>query len=73
MSSQLKPTEVLNNFPFSDIDPQEFQRGYEHGLVSNTLTEFRKSFRLGFRKAKIELREQNNVRSFRSSVKIKSV
>ena len=31
-----------------------FIEGYEHGLISNKLTDFRQSFRMGFRKAKLE-------------------
>lgn len=34
-----------------------FQQGYEHGLQSNELIDFRESFRAGFRKAKIEIRQ----------------
>ena len=37
-------------------DPDLFQQGYEHGWVSNKLTDFRESFRAGFRKAKLEVR-----------------
>jgi hypothetical protein len=37
-------------------DPELFQQGYEHGWVSNKLTDFRESFRAGFRKAKLEVR-----------------
>ena len=52
-----KPTEVPE-VPSSDgIDPVLFQQGYEHGLKSNTLRDFRKSFRFGFRKAKLEQQE----------------
>jgi len=38
------------------LDPELFQQGYEHGWRSNTLTDFRESFRAGFRKAKREVR-----------------
>lgn len=39
-------------------NPELFEEGYQHGLVSNVLTDFRSSFRAGFRKAKIEQREE---------------
>lgn len=38
-------------------DPELFQQGYEHGFRSNELIDFRESFRAGFKKAKIEIRE----------------
>lgn len=34
-----------------------FEKGYQHGLTSNKLVDFRLSFMLGFRKAKLELIE----------------
>ena len=34
-----------------------FREGYEHGLKSNVLTNFKASYREGFRKAKLEIRE----------------
>lgn len=54
--SRIKPKEVpeVPSFRWSDIDPVEFQKGYEHGLRSNTLLKFRLSFRMGFRQAKID-------------------
>ena len=53
-----KPTEVPEVPNGDGIDPILFQSGYEHGLVSNVLRDFRKSFRFGFRKAKLEQQEQ---------------
>lgn len=35
-----------------------FDAGYQHGLVSTKLTDFRLSFRTGFRKAQIERRQE---------------
>lgn len=58
--SKVQPKEVGVDMTFGDIDPVEFNRGYQHGLASNKLICFRKSFRLGFRKAKLELRELRN-------------
>lgn len=39
------------------MNAELFEQGYQHGLVSNALIDFRLSFRMGFRKAKLELRE----------------
>ena len=40
------------------IDEALFTSGFEHGLRSNTLTNFKASYRAGFREAKRVLREQ---------------
>lgn len=40
-----------------DLDPELYRQGYDHGLKSNVLRDFRKSFRFGFRQAKIEQQE----------------
>ena len=55
---RLKPREVEETPSPIGLDQELFQKGYEHGLVSNVLTDFRKSFRFGFRKAKIEQYEK---------------
>lgn len=55
---KVKPTEVPEVPVPANIDPELFQEGYMHGLVSNTLTDFRQSFRFGFRKAKLEQYEE---------------
>ena len=39
------------------LDDELFKAGYDHGLQSNQLTNFKASFRAGFRSAKQELRE----------------
>jgi hypothetical protein len=69
---KVTPTEVAVDYSLGDINAEEYNRGYQHGLVSNKLTEFKKSFRLGFRQAKLELRALSNVTTF-GSIKIKNV
>lgn len=61
---KVKVKEVPEIPELGTVDPELFEQGYQHGLVSNVLTDFRKSFRFGFRKAKMEQYEQKmrNVR-----------
>lgn len=58
---KLKPTlpsatELVVQLP-ATLNKQLFQSGYEHGMRSNTLTNFKASYRAGFRAAKQHLRE----------------
>lgn len=46
-----------------------YLKGYRHGMISNELTDFRASFRAGFRLAKMELRNQNNIRNLPKKLK----
>ena len=39
------------------IDKSLFEAGFQHGLHSNELVEFKASFRAGFRAAKLHLRD----------------
>lgn len=50
----VKPEEVPEIPVANNVDQVLFEAGYQHGLKSNTLRDFRLSFRLGFRKAKME-------------------
>jgi len=45
------------------VNPELYKQGYEHGLKSNELTDFRASYRLGFREAKRQQMARSNVRS----------
>ncbi len=58
---KLKPnlaraTELAIQLP-TTVNKQLYQSGYEHGMRSNTLTNFKASYRAGFRAAKQKLRE----------------
>lgn len=68
-----KPVEVLDisiKTP-KHINSALFQAGYEHGLTSNILTNFRTSFMLGFRQAKLELRAKQNLHSLPRKMRFK--
>ena len=67
----LKPSEVSIDCSLANVNIEEFKKGYEHGLVSNTLIDFKKSFRLGFRQAKLEQMAQSKGYSY-SSIKFTS-
>lgn len=45
-----------NNIP-PHLNKERYIEGYLHGWQSNTLTDLRKSFAEGFRRAKMEVRE----------------
>ena len=52
------PSDFALDIP-TNADPKIFMQGFEHGLKSNTLSlaQMRLSFRLGFRAAKLYLRD----------------
>jgi len=63
------------------LRPERFRRGFEHALKGGQLSEveyFRRSFRLGFRAAKLYLREVRRQRGilefpFRARCRLKSL
>lgn len=59
-----KSTDVVDeiyNVP-KGVNPELFAQGYWHGKQSTKLIDFRYSFRMGFRKAMIERREEEQLR-----------
>lgn len=59
---QIQPVSI----PTTASNPTLFEEGYQHGLVSNVLTDFRLSFRLGFRKAKLQQAADRKVQRLQS-------
>jgi len=53
-----KPAHVPKVAKPRTLNEKLYRAGYEHGLVSNTLTDLRASFRCGFRRAKLEQQEE---------------
>lgn len=69
----MKPEDYGIRVP-QDLDEQMFRDGFAHGMRSNALTNFKKSFREGFRAAKLlckELRKQQGVFTFPMQARIK--
>ena len=54
----MKARPLSDNREYGVVDPVLFEQGYQHGLKSTKLICFKKSFRLGFRKAMLERKDQ---------------
>jgi hypothetical protein len=69
----MKPQDLEIKIP-SDAIEADFVAGFEHGMESNTLTNFKLSYRKGFRAAKLllkEIRRQRGVLQFPMKAKFK--
>jgi len=56
------------------LNIEDFNNGFRHGMKSNTLTKFKLSYRMGFRAAKLllkEIRKQQGIINFPTQGKIK--
>lgn len=50
----------------STVNKSLFKSGFDHGMRSNTLTNFKASYRAGFRAAKLYIRELNATQGIHS-------
>lgn len=69
----MKPQDFGISIPANLIE-KDFCEGFEHGMESNTLTKFKLSYRMGFRTAKLllkEIRKQQGIINFPTQGKIK--
>ena len=69
----MKPQDFGIDIP-NTLKEEDFCAGFEHGMQSNTLTKFKMSYRMGFRTAKLllrELRKQQGVLQFPMKAKFK--
>ena len=58
----------------TDLIESRFREGFADGMTSNTLSKFKKSYREGFRAAKLlckELRKQQGVLTFPMKARVK--
>lgn len=60
-----KPSDVVDDIYVdipTGVDPELFAAGYWHGRGSTKLIDFRYSFRMGFRKAMLERRDDQQLK-----------
>ncbi|GMQ95267.1 MAG: hypothetical protein BMS9Abin13_380 [Patescibacteria group bacterium] len=68
LPSRVRAKEVGLTIP-PNMNPELYRAGYEHGLKSNTLTNFKASYRAGFRCAKLEQKAKSRVASLPQKMK----